>query len=897
MVSYCRHQLSPARLLHRKASTKQGPHLLWKQQQRQQQQLNQTPTLSPTLSTEEMSDDPHHRSPLAEAASSASSTSAAASLCVPAVPPESANSSGSPTSKHRTTAVRDGISGTTSAAAWDVERGGKRPSAATAGMEGGSPPPSSHSASFFSTGTRREGLSAGPAAAGVSRNVVLVDGIPRTDPPAVPSKATTEPKTSHSGGGWGSNSSFVANLDVTMPYVSLPLPTRGEPDDATAAAAASAGGSEEFESDDFIHTPSTASTDSEGAATHRSELQQVLDHFVEAEGCRALGVDDDESVGDDGTTLGRSFSFRLVHDSYDRFADSLDGAADRPEAMTAATTPTPKTNKPPGAILKAKEALEELVVDPDLRAVLVQTIAVALREVHPDQQDVIHSTLSAPFRNEGPDHHWDLVSDGTSELESVNAMGRADFDHETLLDREMHLLEERVLACKVENQKQAHHYLDVSESQSTISSSDDELGGDGDGSATEIGLSPADDCSDVVADVHSSDEQCLDSGTTATPPSTSSSNGVLVGILLLVLLFGLALFLMNVFGIWVAPHYELDVLTDRALEFFHMDDYSLMTPARKKKPMAGIVVVMSETKSRLGIDVAHGLNMLGATIATVMVDCNDLGTVSKSVESIVSQFQKIDFVIHTGNLCLETSPLRQWKSMQEPTSQGHDKLFGGNYLSTFLMTQKLLPYVEQSKHGTIVQFTSPIAANFANGSKLEVADPSSAQIGDGPSASVHRTGTAGFSTLLDFPELYANVKLAESLHMRALTHTYPNIRLMEIPRGWCGTGVAAFFDTIFLRTSQELTPRPSDTADQDLQDDLYRWSQGAVEPWVGGGRKSGRGDSRWPIGWQTMVGYTSDARSTSVGESFWSGQTRTFLVGGAVALAALKINEFAWNGA
>lgn len=108
----------------------------------------------------------------------------------------------------------------------------------------------------------------------------------------------------------------------------------------------------------------------------------------------------------------------------------------------------------------------------------------------------------------------------------------------------------------------------------------------------------------------------------------------------------------------------------------------------KQSPMEGITVVLSETTSRLGSTIEQRFARLGATVASLQddIDCNDLDSVATSVDSLMEKHGTIDFLVQTGNLCLDQG-VESLTSLQS-TVQGHDALVGGNYLSSFLMTQK-----------------------------------------------------------------------------------------------------------------------------------------------------------------------------------------------------------------
>ena len=279
--------------------------------------------------------------------------------------------------------------------------------------------------------------------------------------------------------------------------------------------------------------------------------------------------------------------------------------------------------------------------------------------------------------------------------------------------------------------------------------------------------------------------------------------------------------------------YSHDVATERAQRFF-----GTRTVGSNEMPMKGITVVLSETESKLGSTIEERFARLGATVSSIQeqdnIDCNDLNSVSKSVDALIRKHAKIDFLVHTGSLCLTDNSIVSMTS--QTTAQGHDALFGGNYLSSFLATQKILPNLEKSRFGTLVQFTSPASA-LAGGTKLMDIDGE-----ESPGASVLMQERQFYlSMLLHLPLQYASVKLSEILQHRVLSRAYPNVRTMEISNGWIGIGEKGadeFFDRVFESSEESvrgfsfsgvITPIAKN---EDLQDGIYEWSQDAVWKWV-----------------------------------------------------------------
>jgi NAD(P)-dependent dehydrogenase (short-subunit alcohol dehydrogenase family) len=336
----------------------------------------------------------------------------------------------------------------------------------------------------------------------------------------------------------------------------------------------------------------------------------------------------------------------------------------------------------------------------------------------------------------------------------------------------------------------------------------------------------------------------------------------------------------------IFPPYTHDIAVVEAQNFFGT------TGSSKEAPMKGITVVISETKSALGSTIEDRFAQLGATVASVEdgIDCNDLNSVAKSVDSILGKSKnKIDFLVHTGNLCLNHKTIESMATKQM-TVQGYDALFGGNYLSAFLVTQKVLPKLERSKFGTIVQFTSK-ASYLADGSQLEMEietsvgvllrhatnyclatlylpvqfvlesavgkilrmgnkavqlyDESQEVLQDLESSTASEVALNYLSkhyktyliALLNMPLTFAAVKLSEIIRHKSLARAYPNIRTIEISNGWIGFGEQGADDLFGRIFHEEQDSQSSHFAlteiDEDLQERVYEWSQNAVWKWAG----------------------------------------------------------------
>jgi len=276
--------------------------------------------------------------------------------------------------------------------------------------------------------------------------------------------------------------------------------------------------------------------------------------------------------------------------------------------------------------------------------------------------------------------------------------------------------------------------------------------------------------------------------------------------------FVLALLVNAILPTVMKTLYNHEAVVERAQTFF--------ATKSTETPMDGITVVISETESRVGSTIQDRFSRLGATVATVEdVDCDDLDSVSKSVDALLQQHRSIDFLVHTGSLCM--SNLNNLKSMASKTVQGYDGLIGGNYLSAFLITQKLLPYLERSRIGTLVQITSH-TAKFVGATPLEL-------------ETLLRQNDTSIVTMLLMPLQYAYIKLSEVLQFNVIASDYPNVRTIEVPHALIGGSemtVHNFLNGFFeVAEEEQIELLPLDQQ-EELQESLYYWSKDVLKKWL-----------------------------------------------------------------
>ena len=268
-------------------------------------------------------------------------------------------------------------------------------------------------------------------------------------------------------------------------------------------------------------------------------------------------------------------------------------------------------------------------------------------------------------------------------------------------------------------------------------------------------------------------------------------------------------------------------------------------------PLKGVNAVVTRAASGVGLGVTMTLSQLGArvvaidgsskklsalkvkaksgSIVTVEADLDDLTSVSRAADGIMYALgNNVDILVNNGG---------HYAKKLGQTEQGYDKYFGGNYLSQFLLTEKFMEPLKRSSRGTIIQVSSMMHM-LANGSDLEITGKRLKTSEPGKARNIF----AYFNSLLA-TELYNNYlsRTQSKLHVasvypRALT-TPMRVssvlhKIMEVETDNKSdislSGLLSFLKEYLTPPSMSLSP----VSNEDLQDDLYDWSQKAISPYL-----------------------------------------------------------------
>ena len=270
------------------------------------------------------------------------------------------------------------------------------------------------------------------------------------------------------------------------------------------------------------------------------------------------------------------------------------------------------------------------------------------------------------------------------------------------------------------------------------------------------------------------------------------------------------------------PELDLGYYTSLASDHVNGNNFDDISSAF---PLRGVKIVITGATSGLGLDLTKMLYNLGGTmivigrsksklstmidqlksqdisddnrgdgkhsdskrIVPILADLQDLDDVSSAAAQIKSKFKSIDYLINNAGLT-------NGASTEMPTPHGHDMVFGVNYLSHFLLTEKLLPMLKKSKlkNGARVVQIASTAHFFVDGEDLIPSASSSS-----PWASQHSNGS-----ILHRTRAYANSKLAQIYHTRSLARdlrkSQSNVNIVAICPTWVATHIGGEMMKFFL---------------------------------------------------------------------------------------------------
>jgi len=196
-------------------------------------------------------------------------------------------------------------------------------------------------------------------------------------------------------------------------------------------------------------------------------------------------------------------------------------------------------------------------------------------------------------------------------------------------------------------------------------------------------------------------------------------------------------------------------------------------------------------------------------IIPIVADLTDLDAVSRASNEILRKIHtyghgnsgSIDYLINNAGVHHTNVPMRQ-------TKQGYDTVFAVNYLSHFLLTETLIPLLDKSTMAgapRIIQISSSMHAEV---SASDLLIPSTSSSSSSDNSSSQPSASLPLNTFRHLEHSYANSKLAQIYHARALTsklskHQHQKsknknknsrIQVINVCPTWVGTSIAGGTD-------------------------------------------------------------------------------------------------------
>lgn len=245
------------------------------------------------------------------------------------------------------------------------------------------------------------------------------------------------------------------------------------------------------------------------------------------------------------------------------------------------------------------------------------------------------------------------------------------------------------------------------------------------------------------------------------------------------------------------------------------DDTSCSVPDHQSI-LDGITVVVTGSTSGIGYSLVKLIHSLGAEVITIgrsttklsnlaqelgnkrvvsiIADHSDLESISQAANMIKKKTKKVDFLINNAGFNYQND-MTSYLYLN-PTKQGYDMLFGVNYLSHFLLTEKMLPLLKKS------EIKSPRIINVSSSYHWSVSgtDLTTDNKNQDPIAS-----RFDLRTPLLCARAYGNSKLAQILHVRSLRRRlalpkestslsnssyYSKVKIVGICPGWVSTNIS-----------------------------------------------------------------------------------------------------------
>ncbi|KAL3915474.1 MAG: hypothetical protein SGILL_005638 [Bacillariaceae sp.] len=175
-------------------------------------------------------------------------------------------------------------------------------------------------------------------------------------------------------------------------------------------------------------------------------------------------------------------------------------------------------------------------------------------------------------------------------------------------------------------------------------------------------------------------------------------------------------------------------------------------------------------------------------LQTIVADHSNLDSVAVAAATILQSHDKIDLLVNNAGIWYPFDDAQVERA--DVSAQGYDLLFSINYLSGFLLTQLLLPAMRSGNDGgaRMVHVVSTKHWQVDGSSLLPNNNSSSSNNNNSSNPVASRSGKDRIATHVE--DSYANSKLAQLWHARALSRKSNGLQCVCACPSWAATGIA-----------------------------------------------------------------------------------------------------------